>query len=87
MIECLLHDTMTFTRSDILTRHRITLTERSANLQPLGPARSFVCDRGLCSHETDLECNSLWLVVRVDTNDTCVQVWYGQDDVVLLAQR
>lgn len=78
MIEQLLHDTMTFTSADVLIRHKVTTRDRGNASTDFSPQheRCF----GACRHATNLECDNLWLVMRVDENNVCVEVWYGYMD-------
>lgn len=81
MIERILHDETTFTEDDIPIRYDITTKGRQSPtprmLRPLNRQAWSTCRWGRCTHDTSLECDDQWLVLRLDENEKCLQVWYG----------
>jgi hypothetical protein len=80
MVERILHDTTTFTEGDIPVRHKFTNKERqntTPRRRPFNKLAWLACKRGRCTHETSLGCEDQWLILRLDQNGKCLEVWYG----------
>jgi hypothetical protein len=77
MDEQLLHDSTIFTQTDVTTRHKVTSKDlRSIAALSWNPE---FCFEGF-NHQTNLECDNRWLVIRVDENSVCIELWYGHVD-------
>jgi hypothetical protein len=74
MVEQLLHDSTTFKQTDVTTRRKVTSKDlRSVSVVSWNPR--FCLDE--CNHQTNLECDNRWFVMRVDENSVCIELWYG----------
>jgi hypothetical protein len=77
MDEQLLHDSTTFMQTDVTTRRKVTSKDlRSVSAVSWNP--EFCFDGS--NHQTNLECDNRWLVIRVDENSICIELWYGHVD-------
>jgi hypothetical protein len=77
MDEQLLHDSTAFMQTDVTMRHKVTSKDlRSVSAVSWNPG---FCFDG-CNHQTNLECDNRWLVMRVDENSVCIELWYGYVD-------